>query len=192
MHSRIFYYARIRGVTIPYAPYRDWLREQILLTSNGQQPPVRIWEWDLLTSLCNHRDRLAAASSRPVPTTEAERDIWTRSLLEDGASRAARAEAAASAPAWMAAAPTGELCVDRDDDEGKDDGEADAGQVPYPERFAAIVRAVQTGEPIEGIVEIPDVVVRNPVGVSLLDLVFDCTLLRSTADLDRLRRPLVR
>lgn len=180
MHSRIFYYARIRGLSIPYAPYRDWLREQILLsdTNSNHQPP-RIWEWDLLTSLCNHRDRLAASStttsfssSRPPTTNQpeavAEKDLWTRSLLEDGALRAARAEAAATAPAWMAAAPRGELCVDRDDE--KDD-EAD-GQVPYPERFAAIIKAVQTGERIEGILEIPDVVVRNPVG-------FDCVGLAS-------------
>lgn len=173
MHSRIFYYARIRGATIPHAPYRAWLRRQLLDRRRWAPPspspspphPLRIWEWDLLTALCNHRDRLASASSSSSPgparaakdaAAAAEKDLWMRELLgaEDGA----------SGPAWMAAAPRSELYVTRDAAAAAErDGDSVGGQVPYPEQFAAIIKAVQLGERIEGIVEIPDVVARNPV-----------------------------
>lgn len=187
MHSRIFYYARIRGATIPHAPYRAWLRRRLLDAAAGpdhQQPPPRLWEWDLLTALCNHRDRLAAGSGSGSgagsglgtdadraardAAAAAEKDLWLRELLGAGvaAPNGAREDAAASAPAWMAAAPRGELYVTREagDGDGDGDGNSGGGQVPYPEQFAAIIKAVQSGEQIEGIVEIPDVVARNPVG----------------------------
>lgn len=152
MHSRIFYYARIRGVTIPYTPYRAWLRTQL----SAQQPPPRIWEWDLLQAMCNHRDRIAGgppADEATQAAAAAEKDAWLARLLDDGGD--------AAKPAWMAAAPRVELYVDRDAN-GGDGGE----QVPYPERFAAIIKAVQTGQPVEGIVEVPDIVARNPVSLS--------------------------
>lgn len=184
MHSRIFYYARIRGVTIPHAPYRAWLRRRLLSSSSSRSradqssssPPLpRIWEWDLLTALCNHRDRLAGASQSPSPSpgaaaaaadlqardaaAAAERDLWMRELLGAGSSGD---DAAEPTPAWMAAAPRGDLYVDPSDAAaGAETGAG--GQVPYPDQFAAIIKAVQSGERIEGIVEIPDVVVRNPV-----------------------------
>lgn len=175
MHSRIFYYARIRGATIPHAPYRAWLRRRLLLLLDAAHQPPRIWEWDLLTALCNHRDRLAAGSSSSSSSdadraardaaAAAEKDLWLRELLGT--------EEDASVPAWMAAAPRGELYVTRE--AGHGDGESGGNQVPYPEQFAAIIKAVQSGERIEGIVEIPDVVARNPVGPflpSLLPSVF--------------------
>lgn len=186
MHSRIFYYARIRGVTISHAPYRAWLRRRLLSSSRIDQsssssspPPPRIWEWDLLTALCNHRDRLAGASqSSPGAASAdpqardaaaaAERDLWMRELLGAGSSGD---DAAESTPAWMAAAPRGDLYVSpRDAAAGAETsaGEGAGGQVPYPDQFAAIIKAVQSGERIEGIVEIPDVVVRNPVSFSSL------------------------
>lgn len=68
----------------------------------------------------------------------------------------------ATAPAWMTAAPRGELYIDRRNT-ANNISSAGGDQVPYPEQFAAIIKAVQSGKPIEGIVEIPDIVVRNPV-----------------------------
>lgn len=162
MHSRIFYYARIRGVTISYGPYRAWLRAQL---SKQQQPPPRIWEWDLLQAMCNHRDRIAGAPPADQARQAiaiAEQDAWLRRLLDDGTIPLdAAANEGVTKPAWMVAAPQAELCVDRDADGADGTGE----HVPYPERFAAIIKAVQSGEPVEGIVEVPDIVARNPVSL---------------------------
>lgn len=170
MHSRIFYYARISGTTIPYAGYRHWLR-----ASYQAAQPARLWEWDLLEALCNHRDRLASsaagdAASLPTRREEAaaEKARWARALLaEDSPSQARPGTSAGgdggadeSTPSWMAAAPKTELYVDRTLAANDDDG--DESSPAYPERFAAIIKAVQTGEPVEGIVEIPDIVARNP------------------------------
>lgn len=167
MHSRIFYYARISGTTIPYAGYRDWLRASY---QAGQ--PARLWEWDLLEALCNHRDRLASsaaagdaaslATRRDEATAEKAR--WARALLAEDPSSQARPGTGAddSTPSWMAAAPKTELYVDRTLAANDDDDDGDESSPAYPERFAAIIKAVQTGEPVEGIVEIPDIVARNP------------------------------
>lgn len=72
-----------------------------------------------------------------------------------------------SAPAWMAAAPKSELYVERRIAANGDDGSSPA----YPELFAQIIKAIQTGEPVEGIVEIPDIVARNPVSSSTDEVV---------------------
>lgn len=172
MHSRIFYYARISGTTIPYAGYRDWLRASY---QSGQ--PARLWEWDLLEALCNHRDRLApSAGGAASPGTRrdeaaAEKARWVRALLAtDAPSQQPRPGTGIggdgggeeSTPSWMAAAPKTELYVDRTL-AANDEGGGDESSPAYPERFAAIIKAVQTGEPVEGIVEIPDIVARNPV-----------------------------
>lgn len=176
MHSRIFYYARISGIILPYAGYREWLRD----VYHHQQPQV--WEWDLLEALCSHRDKLTSAPPSSVVQRRegaaAERARWMRELLSVPAPPHAQAvpdtttagdeEASSgengSTPAWMAAAPKSELYIDRrvaDNDGDGDDG--DGPSPAYPERFAQIIRAIQTGEPVEGIVEIPDLVARNPV-----------------------------
>ncbi|KAG6360349.1 hypothetical protein INS49_011407 [Diaporthe citri] len=148
MHSRIFYYARISGTTIPYAGYRDWLRASY---QAGQ--PARLWEWDLLEALCNHRDRLASSAAGDAASLATRRE-------EAAAEKARRGwRADESTPSWMAAAPKTELYVDRTLAANDDDG--DESSPAYPERFAAIIKAVQTGEPVEGIVEIPDIVARN-------------------------------
>lgn len=172
MHSRIFYYARIRGVTIPYTPYREWLRVQV----SAAPESTRIWEWELLQALCDHRDRIAGSSSsdEAPASAAAEKDAWLRQLLRDDGSLAAtnghhdddNDEANSSKPAWMAAAPRAELYVDKPESTN-DDQDGVEGQVPYPKKFADIIKAVQTGEPIEGIVDIPDIVARNPVSTSL-------------------------
>lgn len=160
MHSRIFYYARIRGVTIPYDTYRAWLRAQL---SQQHQPPPRIWEWHLLQAMCNHRDKIAGvppADQARQAMAAAEQDAWLRRLLDEGAAPLdGGANDGVTRPAWMAAAPRAALYVDRNADGPNGAGE----QVPYPERFAAIIKAVQTGEPVEGIVEVSDIVARNPV-----------------------------
>lgn len=170
MHSRMFYYGRISGTAVPYAGYRQWLRERY---QAGQQP--RVWEWDLLEALCNHRDKLTSATSSSVAqrreAAAAERARWMRELLGawrpqvqpgPGAGDGAAGGQDLSTPAWMAAAPKGELYVDRRVAANGDDGSSPA----YPERFAQIVKAIQTGEPVEGIIEIPDMVARNPVSSS--------------------------
>ncbi|KUI74022.1 hypothetical protein VM1G_09284 [Cytospora mali] len=166
MHSRIFYYGRISGITVPYAGYRQWLRE---CHQVGQQP--RIWEWDLLEALCSHRDKLTSAHSSSVAQRRegaaAEKARWMREFLtvltpqaqpDPNMGSEASDGKNVSTPAWMAAAPKSELYVDRRIAANDDDGSSPA----YPERFAQIIRAVQTGEPVEGIVEIPDLVARNP------------------------------
>lgn len=174
MHSRIFYYARIRAVTIPYTPYRDWLRAQV----TDAPESTRIWEWELLQALCNHRDRIAGSMlDETRASAAAEKDAWVRQLLGDGLltttnghddndDGAADDDENSLKPAWMAAAPRAELYVDRP--ESADDEDGAEGQVPYPKRFADIIKAVQTGEPIEGIVDIPDIVARNPVSFAQL------------------------
>lgn len=174
MHSRTFYYGRISGVTVPYAGYRQWLKE---CYQAGQQP--RVWEWDLLEALCSHRDRLTSASSSSVAQRRddaaAEKARWMRELLSARSLQAPHDPEAGdeashgedlSTPAWMAAAPKGELYVDRRMAANCDDGSSPA----YPERFAQIIKAIQTGEPVEGIVEIPDIVARNPVSSSAAGL----------------------
>lgn len=178
MHSRIFYFARISGTTIPFAGYRDWLRAGV---QAGHQP--RLWEWDLLEALCNHRDRLASAGADPASLASkreeaaAEKARWVRALLDADTTPQARPATGAgndggagagpadeSTPSWMAAAPKSELYVDRTLAASAEDGEDSSPA--YPERFAAIIKAVQTGEPVEGIVEIPDILARNPVSHS--------------------------
>ncbi|KAK7747983.1 hypothetical protein SLS53_001235 [Cytospora paraplurivora] len=168
MHSRIFYYARISGITIPYTGYRQWL---VGVHQVSQEQP-RVWEWDLLEALCDHRDRLTSAQPSSVAQRRdeaaAEKARWMRELLSVSAPGAQPGHLDAgdgvsngrhvSTPGWMAAAPKGELYVDRRVAANDDDASSPA----YPERFAQIIRAVQTGEPVEGIVEIPDIVARNP------------------------------
>lgn len=180
MHSRIFYFARISGAAIPFAGYRDWLRTGF---QAGHHP--RLWEWDLLEALCNHRDRLASAGADADAASlasrreeaAAEKARWARALLDADTTPQARSAAGAgndggagagpadeSTPSWMTAAPKGELYVDRTLAANAEDGHDSSPA--YPERFAAIIKAVQTGEPVEGIVEIPDMVARNPVSHS--------------------------
>ncbi|KAK2607506.1 hypothetical protein N8I77_006172 [Diaporthe amygdali] len=173
MHSRIFYYGRISGITIPYAGYRDWLRASY---QAGQH--ARLWEWDLLEALCNHRDKLmsvdAASLAARREEAAAEKARWSRGLLAADLPPQSRSGTPAgsdrgavvggvdeSTPSWMAAAPKSELYVDRTLAANKDEDD-DESSPAYPERFAAIIKAVQTGEPVEGIVEIPDIVARNP------------------------------
>ncbi|KAJ4423421.1 hypothetical protein N0V82_001894 [Gnomoniopsis sp. IMI 355080] len=166
MHSRIFYYARIRGVTILYTPYRNWLRAQVADAPDS----TRIWEWELLQALCNHRDRIAGSSSDEARASAAvEKDAWVRQLLGEELPAPTNGhddddvdggDDDSSKPAWMAAAPRAELYVDRP--ESADDENGAEGQVPYPKKFADIIKAVQSGEPIDGIVDIPDIVARNP------------------------------
>lgn len=164
MHSRLFYYARVRGVTISYAGYRQWLRDQYL--SKPDAP--RIWEWHLLRAICNHRDRLVAANNSTSPestSSTGEQEVWMRDLLQTGLPAGALPAtdiADATAPAWMIAAPREDLYIDRRNT-ANNTSTSSGDQVPYPEQFAAIIKAVQSGKPIEGIVEIPDIVARNPV-----------------------------
>lgn len=161
MHSRLFYYAHARGITVPYAGYRQWLRTQYL----AHPDTTRIWEWHLLRAICSHRDRLVAVSTPSSTTAQADdaaaaEQEWMRGLLQTGSPTACIPSSAAT-PAWMVAAPRGDLYVNRLTT--ADAGKVSTEQVPYPEQFAAIIKAVQSGKQIEGIVEVPDIVARNPV-----------------------------
>lgn len=163
MHSRLFYYARVRGVTIPYAGYRQWLLSQY---SNSPET-TRIWEWHLLRAICNHRDQsLTASCSEPSSTSSEsiarEQNAWIRNLLQAGQTPTANALSSnvEGSPAWMTAAPRAELYIDKHPTADTNSG---SDQVPYPAQFAAIIKAVQSGEQVEGIVDIPDDIVRKPV-----------------------------
>ena len=70
-----------------------------------------------------------------------------------------------SAPIWQTAAPKGELYVDRSKAPAEENGKDQSPDAPYPIRFAQIIEAVQTGQPVDGIQEIPDTVARNAVSV---------------------------
>lgn len=71
---------------------------------------------------------------------------------------------ASTVPSWQVHAPKADLRVKADDT--PDHGTAGAGtdgDAPYPENFKAVIEAVTTGKPVEGIKEIPNTVVRLPV-----------------------------
>lgn len=95
-----------------------------------------------------------------LQTATAANDNPLRTAPSGEASEQGDRSSQIAGPAWMAAAPIGELYVDKHTIATDDNS---LGQVPYPEQFAAIIKAVQSGEQIEGIVEIPDIVTRNPV-----------------------------
>lgn len=125
--------------------------------------------------MCSHRDKAAgiSGSDEIKHAAAAEKLLWVRRLLEDdqyrgpcpsGTPNIIESDVADNlttlAPAWMTAAPKDKLYLHR---YHISDGPSDDDKVPYPDKFVAIVRAVQKGERIEGIVEIPDLVMRNSV-----------------------------
>lgn len=64
------------------------------------------------------------------------------------------------APEWQTmAAQKVDLSKKADDGDHESRG---GSQAPYPARFNAIIDAINTGKPIEGIVDIPDKIVRKP------------------------------
>ena len=72
-----------------------------------------------------------------------------------------------TAPAWQHTAPLAELRVKRDQDDTPRNvhGVEDA---PSSERFAAVAAAIQSGQPLEGVRQIPDKVEQPPVCLPLL------------------------
>ncbi|KAK5660890.1 hypothetical protein OQA88_12263 [Cercophora sp. LCS_1] len=67
-------------------------------------------------------------------------------------------------PAWMVSAPKKvDLGVKADDGDVRDsDGNGNGNEkAPYPAHFQAIIEAVTTGKPVEGVREIPNTVVRK-------------------------------
>ncbi|CAK7267816.1 hypothetical protein SEPCBS57363_002782 [Sporothrix epigloea] len=74
-------------------------------------------------------------------------------------------------PSWQRSAPRNELQVDRTTlERGGPAGSGDTGslEAPYSDKFAKVVEAVQSGKELEGIKQIPDIVVRQagitPIG----------------------------
>jgi len=67
-----------------------------------------------------------------------------------------------AAPAWQHSAPLAELRIKRD---GADALQASdgTGDAPSSERFAAVAAAIQSGQPLEGVRQIPDKVEQPPV-----------------------------
>lgn len=75
-------------------------------------------------------------------------------------------KSASSLPSWQVHAPRADLGVKAADAMDHLGGAVgDDADAPYPEHFRAIIEAVTTGKPVEGIKEIPNTVVRLP-GIS--------------------------
>ena len=68
-------------------------------------------------------------------------------------------------PSWQRSAPRNELKIDRTLARGGSAGAGGAGaaEAPYSDKFAKVVEAIQSGKELEGIKQIPDTVVRQPV-----------------------------
>ncbi|KAJ9141907.1 hypothetical protein NKR23_g7659 [Pleurostoma richardsiae] len=167
LHSRIFYFARLAGVSMPYVGYKRWLRD------NRQFKPV---DWNLLDLLCDKKDAQLSrrappagsagsiSISRDSPEAQREKDAWFHELYDGGLfdpPAAVQEQLSAAVPSWQAAAPKGDLYVDHRGSAGVEKGK-DEGGAPYPERFAQIIEAIQSGKPVEGIQEIPNNIARNP------------------------------
>lgn len=67
-----------------------------------------------------------------------------------------------TAPAWQHTAPRTELRIKRDQPGVPQDGQG-TGDAPSSARFAAVAAAIQSGQPLEGVREIPDRVEQPPV-----------------------------
>jgi hypothetical protein len=75
-------------------------------------------------------------------------------------------KSSSSFPSWQVHAPKADLGVKADDATSHAGaGVGEDADAPYPEHFRAIIEAVTTGKPVEGIKEIPNTVVRLP-GIS--------------------------
>ena len=61
-------------------------------------------------------------------------------------------------PAWQVAAPKADLFVDKIT---KESGDGPS----YPGRFAELIRCIKEGTPVPGVREIPDTILRDPVGL---------------------------
>ncbi|CAK7264997.1 hypothetical protein SEPCBS119000_001286 [Sporothrix epigloea] len=68
-------------------------------------------------------------------------------------------------PSWQHSAPRSELRVVRESAQGGSAGSGNAGalEAPYSDKFAKVVEAIQSGKELEGIKQIPDIVVRQAV-----------------------------
>jgi hypothetical protein len=67
-----------------------------------------------------------------------------------------------AAPAWQHTAPLTELRIKRDIEVTPEAGNG-TGDAPSSERFAAVAAAIQSGQPLEGVRQIPDTVEQPPV-----------------------------
>jgi len=63
---------------------------------------------------------------------------------------------------WQVSAPKQELRIAKD----QADHSQTSADAPYPESFAQIVEAIQTGKPVDGIREIEERIVREPVSAT--------------------------
>ena len=67
-----------------------------------------------------------------------------------------------AAPEWQNAAPVAELRVKRGPEEAPS-ASIGTGDAPSSEKFAAVAAAIQSGQPLEGVRQIPDTVEQPPV-----------------------------
>ncbi|KAK1847545.1 hypothetical protein CCHR01_09824 [Colletotrichum chrysophilum] len=149
-HARIFYYASRIGVTVDFNSYKDWLARH-----PDHTPP------DILPE--------EYKSQSPATTTATDVPDLTSKLNDLKTDPDPKNDAGAEdTPSWQAAAPKGELYVER---KAPPQVEADAegGEPAYPVGFAEMLQMLQKGIPIPGIRQIPDTVIRDAVSYLLLD-----------------------
>ncbi|KAJ0378345.1 hypothetical protein COL26b_003507 [Colletotrichum chrysophilum] len=141
-HARIFYYASRIGVTVDFNSYKDWLARH-----PDHTPP------DILPE--------EYKSQSPATTTATDVPDLTSKLNDLKTDPDPKNDAGAEdTPSWQAAAPKGELYVER---KAPPQVEADAegGEPAYPVGFAEMLQMLQKGIPIPGIRQIPDTVIRD-------------------------------
>lgn len=145
LQARIWWYASRQSITIDRAAYESWS------SSSSNSGGVSV-DAALLEKISEIQTRMGISSSSPA--SEAGNG--------DGGS--------GSLPAWMVSAPQKvDLAKKADDGAGAEHGGSNSGgEAPYPAHFQAIIEAVTTGQPVAGVREIPNTVVRQAVSFSFL------------------------
>ncbi len=141
--ARTVFYKRQKGVQIDLVSYATFLAE------NPYYPSIdeRLVE------------TLYSAKARLLETNAALPADFSR-LLASAVAEGPLVTTAEPIPIWQQQAPLQELQADHIPP-AAGDGEDD--KAPYPDKFAKLVEAIQSGKDVEGIRQIPDTVVHLPV-----------------------------
>jgi hypothetical protein len=140
-HARIFYYAQRIGVQIDFNKYNDWLARN----PDHNSPDILPTEF---------------LSAEKSSQEKGEIDQVTSGL--EGLSTTDKGKSVVLA--WQSAAPKADLYIDKST--LLVDGSTAAAEPSYPARFAEMLELLKRGEPIPGIRQIPDTVVRDPVSLN--------------------------
>ncbi|TLD34103.1 hypothetical protein PspLS_00804 [Pyricularia sp. CBS 133598] len=144
VHARIFYYQQARNARVDFSAYKQWATAST--ERNGTETevlPALYWAREQISALdgippANAADAVAAVAQQYVPPPPD--------------------------PAWQQAAPAQPLRVSHE----SAGGDGGTGAAPYPAHFAELIAAVQNNQPVPGVREIPDTVIRDsnvkPVG----------------------------